>query len=116
MSDDLFSAPVPPDNPCDRKSHRGCCYDALASLACYRWAWKRQVEQLSDGLLRGRTNGDRNPEQESAGRNIPHVRKLLADAGTGWTVLDEAGRVCLCWKMDVAVQEAKLKELQDGQD
>ena len=108
MIDDLFSAPVPPDNPCDHKSHRGCVYDALVSLACCRWTWKREVEQMADGLILGRSSGARNPEQESAGRNIRHVRKLLA--GTGWTVLDEAGRVCLCRDVDVAMMQTKLEE------
>lgn len=103
---DLFTAPVPPDLSCAVNSHRGTTYDALKSIALRKWSWKREVERMSDGLLRARTNGERQPEQESAGRNIRHVRTLLN--GTGWTVLDEAGHVCLCQESEVAAMLLEL--------
>ena len=63
---------------------------------------------MSDGLLRGRTAGERQPEQESAGRNIRHVRTVLL--GTGWTVLDTEGKVNLCQQHEADAMLVRLAE------
>ena len=104
---DLFTGPAAPELAMRPTSSRACVYDGLKTLALQRWAWKRDVETFGDNLLRGRTSGERQQELESPGRNIRHVRTALD--GTGWTVLDEAGHVCLCLKTDEA---AMLNELR----
>lgn len=93
MTSCLFDALTPPQLDARPNTHRGATYDALKIHCLRRWQWKREVERTADNLLHAR-DSSRNPEQESAGRNIRHVRESLR--AHGWTVLDERGRVCLC--------------------
>jgi len=91
---DLFFRDTPPANQHEARTSVGCVYDALVSVACRRWQWKREIERMADGLLLGRTAGARQQELESLGRNVRHVRARLMPLG--WTVLDVDGHLCLC--------------------
>lgn len=107
---DLFDAPVPPANRHDDDTAVGCVFDALRELANRRWAWKRSVEVFADNLLRTRCP-DRRQELESIGRNVRHVRHgLERHPATGWTVLDDSGRLCLCREQERAAMMVLLND------
>jgi hypothetical protein len=108
----LFDAPVPPANRHEYDTSIGCVYDGLVSLACRKWEWKRTVEKFCDNLLIARTNGKRQQELESIGRDVRHIRAEIAP--DHWTVLDEAGRVNLCMTHEADEMLAALKLVPTG--
>lgn len=107
----LFAGPQPPALPYKVATGKWAAYFAMRNRCFLRWAWKEDVEKTADNLMRAH-DVNRNPERESAGRNMRHVRADLEPKG--WTVLDDKGRVCLCPTHERAMREKELETMTGG--